>query len=119
PNCPIRTDDLAWTFAGLEVAPPVIDADGVIESSPVELVAATDDLMLTHYGVDNEGVSSRLWHSVTPLALLTARRRIAPAQVKEQPKNGGELQTENYSAIHDVMQALRHAGLHHRVDNVR
>ncbi|MDN5874414.1 MAG: type I-U CRISPR-associated protein Csb2, partial [Sinobacteraceae bacterium] len=119
PDCPIRADDLAWAFAGLELVPPSIDADGVIEASPVELVSADDDSMLKHYGIGNEGVSSRLWRSVTPLVLPSARRRIDPAHVKEQVKNGGERQSENRSAIHDVMQALRHAGFRHRVANVR
>lgn len=120
PDCPICADDVAWSFAGLPIEPLEFDAEtGELLSSPVELVSADDDTQLKYYGIGAEAISSRLWRSVTPLALPTARRRIDPAQMKEQVKNGGERQTENRSAIYNVMQALRHAGLRHRVANVR
>lgn len=119
PDCPMRTDDVVWAFAGLEVTPPVVDGDGVIEFSPVELVAADDDSQFKHYGIGEKAISSRLWRSVTPLALPIAHRRIDPAQVKKQAKNGSERQAENHSAIYGVLQTLRHAGLRHRAVNVR
>lgn len=123
PDCPIRADDVAWAFAGLVIASRGIDvATGEITAqdySIEQLVSADDDSQLKYYGIGAEALSSRLWRSVTPLALPTARRRIDPAQVKEQAKNGSERQIENRSAIHEVMQALRHAGLRHRVANVR
>ncbi|KZC42034.1 UNVERIFIED_ORG: hypothetical protein RHOFW104R5_13600, partial [Rhodanobacter sp. FW104-R5] len=69
PDCPIRADDVAWGFAGLEVISPVLNEEtGEILSSPVELVKADGDSMLAHYGVTEER-TSRLWRSVTPLAL--------------------------------------------------
>jgi len=115
---------VAWAFAGLVIASHGIDVEtGEITDQDnywmEQLVTANDDSMLAHYGVGDAGISSRLWRSVTPLALPTARHRMDPAQVKELVKNGGERQTENRSAVHDVMQALRHAGLHHRIANIR
>lgn len=119
PDCPIRADDLAWTFAGLPVKPLDVDeSTGELLSSPVELVRADDDSMLTHYGIGDAGISSRLWRSVTPLALPIARCSTNPARL-EQAKKASECQAETRSAIHDVMQALRHAGLRYRVVNVR
>src|SRR5690606_30226317 len=74
PGCPIRADDVAWAFAGLEVQAPVYDENGEILTSPVELVTADDDAMLEHYGLA-DGSSSRLWRSVTPLALPDSAKR--------------------------------------------
>lgn len=97
PDCPIRTDDVAWAFAGLPIKPLDVDeSTGELLSSPVELVRADEDSMLTHYGIGNAGISSRLWRSVTPLALPAGQQR----------------------DIHEVIQALRHAGFRHRVANV-
>lgn len=94
PDCPMRPDDVTWGFAGLEVTTPVIDDEtGEILSSPVELVRADDESMLTHYGLGEDG-ASLLWRSVTPLAL-------------REP------------TVHAVMQALRHAGVRAEVANVR
>jgi CRISPR-associated protein Csb2 len=98
PDCPICADDVAWAFAGLPIKPLDVDeSTGELLSSPVELVRANDDSMLTPYGIGDAGISSRLWRSVTPLALPAARQR----------------------DIHEVIQALRHAGLRHRAVNVR
>lgn len=121
PDCPIRADDVAWAFAGLEVLSPGIDAEtGELLSSPVELVTTDDDSILTHYGLA-EDASSRLWRSATPLALPDAmRRRIDPARQREQAKNGAErLKEQQHQACHEVAQALRHAGLRHRIANLR
>lgn len=123
PDCPIRAGDVAWAFAGLVIASHGINAEtGEITAQDYlieQLVSTDDDSQLTHYGIGEEAISSRLWRSVTPLALPTARRHMDRNQVKEQAKNGSERQAENRSAIHGVMQALRHAGLRHRVVNVR
>jgi CRISPR-associated protein Csb2 len=133
PDCPIRADDMAWAFTGLGIGSHGIDAEtGEITSQDYwmeQLVTADDDSMLTHYGIGDAGISSRLWRSVTPLALPTERRHIDPAKLKEEytldadkrkeAKKGGERQSENRSAIHEVAQALRHAGLRHRIANIR
>lgn len=121
PDCPIRTDDVAWGFAGLEVTAPVLDAEtGEILSSPIELVKADDDSMLAHYGMAEERVA-RLWRSVTPLALPedAKRRRIDPAKLREEAKSGKERADEQQQACHAVMQALRHAGRREKVAGLR
>ncbi len=120
-DCPIRADDIAWGFAGLEVTPPVIDeGTGEILSSGVDLVKADDDSMLAHYGVAEEH-AARLWRGVTPLALPedAKRRRIDPAKVCEEAKGGKERTDEQQRACHAVIQALRHAGLREKVVGIR
>ncbi len=117
PDCPIRADDVAWGFAGLEVAAPVLDEEtGEILSSPVELVKADDDSMLAHYGVA-EKRAARLWRSVTPLALPedAKRRRIEPGRLCDEAKGGKERADEQQRACYAVMQALRHAGQREKV----
>ena len=120
-DCPIRADDVAWGFAGLEVIAPVTDEEtGEIMSSPVELVKADDKAMLVHYGVA-EARTARLWRSVSPLALPeeARRRRTEPANRREEAKGGKERADEQQRACHAVMQALRHAGLREKVAGLR
>lgn len=121
PDCPIRADDMAWGFTGLEVTAPVLDEDtGEILSSPIELVKANDNSILAHYGV-TEGHAARLWRSVTPLALSedAKRRRIDPAKLREEAKGSKERAGEQRIACHAVMQALRHAGRREKVASLR
>lgn len=121
PDCPIRADDVAWGFAGLEITAPVLDEEtGEILTSPVELVKAEDDSMMAHYGVA-ETCATRLWRSVTPLALPedAKRRRIDPANRREEAKAGKERVEEQKRACHAVIQALRHAGLREKVVGLR
>ncbi len=121
PDCPIRADDVAWGFAGLEVTAPVHDKEtGEVLSSPVELVRAGDDSMLSHYGI-GKNKASRVWYSVTPLALpeKAARRRIDPARLHEEAKTGRERTDEQQYACHAVIQALRHAGRREKVTGIR
>lgn len=95
PNCPIPAKDITWTFSGLEVVAMEVDEEtGEILSSAVDLVPAEDEAMIKHYGMGEEGVRSRLWRSVTPLALREG-------------------------TVHEVAQALRHAGIRQRITNVR
>ena len=121
PDCPVRPDDLAWGFAGLEVVAPVCDQKtGEILSSPVELAQAEDDSMLAHYGVGEEN-AARLWRSVTPLALPedAKRRRNPPPESHEGAKGGKERVDEERRVCHAVLQALRHAGRRERVVGIR
>lgn len=120
PDSPIRANDVAWAFSGLEVEPSEVDADGVIVSSPVELVSAMDDSMLEHYGLEGSA-PSRLWRSVTPLALpeSAARRRIDPAERRAQAKNGAERFSEHQRACREVAQALRHVGIKKVITGLR
>lgn len=121
PDCPIRADDIAWGFAGLEVAAQVHDDEtGEILSSLIELVQSEDDFMLVHYGVANEH-AARLWRSVTPLALPedAKRRGINPAKSREEVKGGKERTDEQQRACCAVRQALRHAGRREKVVGLR
>lgn len=121
PNCPIRADDMAWGFAGLEVIAPMLDEEtGEILSSSVELVKADDDSMLAHYGMAEEH-SARLWRSETPLALPqdAKRRSINPARAHEEVKGGKERTDEQQRACYAVLQALRHAGWREKVVGLR
>jgi CRISPR-associated protein Csb2 len=119
PNCPLRADDVEWTFSGL----PIVSDQGEIL---YELATATDRGMLVHYGIE-DAAPARLWRSVTPAALpeRAARRRIDPlrlrrelalargaavAQIKET-KSGGERLAEESRAAAAAMQAQRHANI--------
>lgn len=118
PDCPLRTDDIKWAFAGLEIEPPKVDEHGEIVSSPVELVPAGDHSMLERYCANHE-TPSRLWRSVTPLALPVARRRVDSATRHKEMKKGSERQFENQRILHEVKRALRHAGLRYRITGAR
>lgn len=125
PNCPIPAKDIAWAFSGLEVvAMDVNEETGEILSDPVELVRADDGAMLRHYGTGENAISSRLWRSVTPLALpYASRRRIDPPRRRELTmdvaKQASERLTEQQRACHSVAQALRHSGLRHSIVGMR
>jgi CRISPR-associated protein Csb2 len=127
PNCPVRVEDVAWAFAGLEIKAYTVDEEtGELLSSPVELLRADDESMLAHYGVGDAGLSSRVWRSITPLVLPDSakRRRIDPAEQRtlgtsDGAKHGNERLTENRHAMHAVAQALRHVGLRRRIANIR
>lgn len=94
PNCPLRADDIGWTFSGLEISDP---ETGEISGT---VVRAEDRGMLDRYGVDE---ASRLWRTVTPAALPVMRRR---------GKACGSARAENEGdAAHAALQALRHAGI--------
>lgn len=119
PNCPVRADDIAWSFSGLEVAADVDDVTGELLSS-IRLVTAGDRSMLDHYGM-GDARSARVWRSVTPLALpeTTRRRRIDPARYREEAKSGSERLGEHQAAVGAILQALRHADVRAQVYHVR
>lgn len=102
-GCPLRADDIAWAFAGLE---PADMETGVID--PVVLVRATDDRMLERYAA-----RARRWRSITPVALpeTAKRRRIEPRRQHEEAKSAAERGAEQARAIAAVHTALRHAGI--------
>ena len=122
PDCPMRADDLAWGFAGLEVEAPVIDSEtGEVLDSPVELVKADDDSMLKHYGLAGSP-PTRLWRSVIPAALpLRVMNQVSTKALHKAPclKSGSERLIHEQLASAAVLQALRHAGIRTPVDSVR
>lgn len=124
PDCPIRADDIAWAFSGLVISAHGIDVGtGEITSDDYwmeQLVSASDNSMLAHYGVAEER-AARLWRSVTPLALPeeVKRRRVDPANQREGAKGGKERADEQQRACRAVIQALRHVGLREKVAGLR
>jgi len=121
PHCPLRADDLEWTFTGLALDEDVDTETGEVLES-VRLVAAAERQMLAHYGVDaREGHGYRRWRTVTPAALpeKARRRRIDPAAIHDQAKDAAERAAEESRAGDAVHQALRHAGIGAPVAQVR
>ena len=99
PDCPIRVDDLKWAFAGVRPCDPFSG-----EIWPGSLVSTEDSKM-----ADRFGRSSRVFRSMTPLALSGApRRRIDGAVGK---KAADERSREERRAAGATVQALRHAGI--------
>ena len=116
PDCPIATGDIAWAFSGL-----ALDFDpetGEVRDDTAELVPASDDAMLAHYGIED---AARLWRTVTPAALpeRAARRRIDPRRTREEAKGGAERLSEHAAAEWTVWQALRHADIGVLVQAIR
>lgn len=106
-NCPLRAEDIAWSFSGLPVA-----SDGKTGEVWSLLMAAEDEGMLWHFGTDD---ASGMWQTVTPAALpqKAARRRIEPTRLREpsEQKGAAERIVEETRAAAAVRQALRHAGV--------
>ncbi len=112
-ECPLRADDLAWAFSGLQLHHPVL-------GDRVDVTLANESTQLKYYGLDKP---ARIWRSVTPVVLPDAtRRRIDPNRIKvdENEKKGGhEKCTEQFRASTVVTQALRHAGVDAKVNSLR
>ncbi len=106
PNCPLRSDDVAWTFSGLP------EVDRTTREILWNLVQTQERMMLKHYGINSSKQQSfRVWHTVTPAALpvmRTGRRNSGAKRVAREAK-----------VTRAVMQALRHAGVTEPVESVR
>lgn len=114
PGCPFREDDIHWAFSGLEI----VDRDtGEILDI---LTPSTDETMLRHYGLAT-GTHSRVWRSVTPVALPESakRRRIEPTRMSTEAKDGTERADEQGRAAAAVVQALRHTEVRSRAVMIR
>lgn len=108
-ECPIRADDVAWAVSGLRLNHPV-------SNEPIDVTASDDRGQLDFYGIDQP---SRIWRSVTPVALSEAvRRRIDPHRKNQEAKPASEKYTEHYQASFAVAQTLRHAGITTRISSV-
>lgn len=101
--CPIRADDIAWAFSGLDLGVDAQSGEVFDESGPL-LIRSDDRRMLSHYGVEvEESKKARIWRTVTPAALPLNRLR---------GKVSGNERAANDAAIaHSARQATRHAGL--------
>lgn len=115
PVCPFSAGDIFWAFSGLEL----IDRN-TGEILDLTITPATDDSMLKHYRVADR-VRSSIWRTVTPLALPESarRRRIDPANLAAEVKDGAERVKEHERAAAAVVQALRHAEVRARVHTIR
>lgn len=106
PNCPLRADDMAWVFSGLEEIDP---ATGEILWN---LVWTGEMGMLDHYGAsDNKQYDCRVWRTITPAALpamRTGRRTAGAKRVIGEAK-----------MARAVVQALRHVGVTVPVASIR
>lgn len=106
PNCPLRADDLAWSFSGLAEPNPTT---GVMLWN---LVRTGERGMLEHYGIDaDEQQSFRVWRTVTPVALPVIRMG--------RETTGAKRVAGEAKAAHTVMQALRHVGVITPVVSIR
>ena len=106
PECPIRFDDLAWAFAGLQACDPQTG-----ESWNGHLVSTEDARMAQRFAGP-----AREFRSITPVALSGAsRRRLDSAGTK----SADERSREERVAAGSVVQALRHAGIRARPTDIR
>ncbi|MCY4515586.1 MAG: type I-U CRISPR-associated protein Csb2 [Candidatus Tectomicrobia bacterium] len=106
PNCPLRADDVAWAFSGLD---EIDFASGAILWS---LIQAEERGTLGLYGIsDSEQDACRIWRTVTPAALPVRRMGRGATGAK---RIAGEEQ-----AALAVTQALRHAGVTVPAESVR
>ena len=106
PNCPLRAEDLAWAFSGLE------EIDCATGEILWNLVRAAERGMLDYYGVgDSEQNAFRVWRTITPAALPVTRTGRGTA--------GGKRVASEAKAARAVMQALRHAGVSAQVESIR
>jgi len=105
-TCPLRAQDIHWAFSGLNLW------DQETGEILATLIAADDEAMLKHYGILDEP-ATQVWRTVTPTALPESvrRRRIDPARILEEAKDGTERTVELARAASAVCQALRHAGV--------
>ncbi len=104
-ECPIRLDDLAWAFGGLQANDP---NGGELWNG--HLVSTKDDRMAMRYAG-----SAREFRSITPVALAARRRRLDP----QESKSAEERSREERVAAGNLVQALRHAGIRARPTDIR
>ena len=106
PDCPIRTDDLRWAFAGLRPCDPSTG-----EVWPGCLVSTDDSQM-----ADRLGRSARAFQSMTPIALSGAPRR--RSECAPENKAAEERDREERRAAGAIVQALRHTGIQARPSDI-
>lgn len=113
-TCPLRAQDIHWSFSGLNL----LDQE-TGKKTLATLIPADEEAMLRHYGISEP--TSQVWRTVTPAALPESarRRRIDPARMREQAKDGTERTNELARAASAVCQALRHAGVRARPVAIR
>lgn len=118
PNCPIPLSSIDWAFSGLHLGTDY-ETGEIEDEVEVTLITAEDWRMPWYYGLRRE--NARRWHTVTPAALpeKAARRRIDPARMREEAKDGKERAEEEARATDAVRCALRHAAVTTPVEHIR
>ncbi|TWT65089.1 type I-G CRISPR-associated protein Csb2 [Allorhodopirellula solitaria] len=110
--CPLLADDVAWAFSG-----QMLSRYG----RTIDLIRSQPNRQLEHYGVNVGG--SRMWQTVTPIALSgAARRRLEPdhrKRVAHDKKGTAERRFEQENAASALRQALRHASVLARLTRLR
>lgn len=106
-ECPIRSGDIEWGFAGLGHGQPAAGPVG----SASRLVSSADTRMAKRFAVP-----SRIFRSVTPVALSEAPRRRVD---KTGSKSVAEREHEERRAVFCVLQSLRRVGVDDRPVTVR
>ena len=98
PDCPVRSDDLKWAFAGLRPHHPRAG-----EAWSGSLVSTDDSRMAARFMRP-----ARVFRTVTPAAFPSARRRrLDPTHRKGSEERAREERRARGAAV----QALRHAGI--------
>lgn len=106
PNCPLRSDDLAWAFSGLS------EIDTETGEILWNLVQSNEYGMLKHYGIDaNNQLGCRIWRTITPAAL--------PFNRKKSGITGSNRVARQTMVARKVMHALRHAGIRTPTSDIR
>jgi CRISPR-associated protein Csb2 len=109
-DCPIHSEDVEWAFSGLNMTDRDTGElmDFVLTSNP----SVASNKMVAHYGIGTIG--SPRWRTITPAALPLAANGRRSKTVRS-PLNGGERRHKTGHVAHAVAQALRHAGVRHRL----
>jgi CRISPR-associated protein Csb2 len=108
PDCPIPAREIEWAAGAVHLG---ANKDGEIaEPDEPQLVRATDEVMLRHYGIGAEPRPARVWRTVTPAALPVLRPRGRAGGVE---RKAGEVE-----AAQALRQALRHAAVAVAVETV-
>lgn len=98
PNCPLRVDDIAWAFSGLE------EIDQSTGEILWNLVRTEEHKMLDHFGIgDSERNGFHLWRTITPAAL--------PVMRTGRRTKGARRAASEAKTARAVGQALRHVGV--------
>ena len=117
PNCPLRTDDLSWSFSGLKCT------ESKSHYGEQYLLKTTDKGMLRHYGFDSHEKGYRTWRTVTPVVLPQIKKKLlkgsnGPDHLSK--KNSGSYRINRESlAQQATKEALRHLGITAPVQSIR
>ena len=108
PNCPLSASDLRWALQGTALH---ADPETGEMLSDARLVPAVDEAMLRYYGLGELPRPSRLWRSVTAMAL--------PGGPPRCGRDGAARITAEADQAGAVRLALRHAGIPDAVTAIR